>query len=110
MSPPPNKHRPQSVIVHNTIGLLSLRFSDHASGRSDVASLHNTSLLLAANNLLLHSDERAAVAAPRQEAVRDGVTADVVLVSDFSLLHELDDPSQPAAELETTPCHALLRC
>jgi hypothetical protein len=63
--------------------------------------------LLAANNLFLHSDERAAVAAPGQEAVGNSVTADVVLASDFTLLHELDDPSHTTAELETTPSHAL---
>jgi len=47
------------------------------------------------------------VAAPRQEAVGNSVTADIVLASDFTLLHELDDPSHTTAELETAPSHAV---
>jgi len=47
------------------------------------------------------------VAAPRQKTISHGVAADVVLVADFALLHELHDPAESAAVLEAAPCHAV---
>jgi hypothetical protein len=87
---------------------VSFRLGDHTS-RSSVALLDKASLLLTANDFLFYANEGATVAAPRGKTVCERITTDVVRVTDFACLHELYNPADTTAELETCPRHTLLR-